>query len=239
MSEIGFAVDCTVSSCGCGCSASDRAPFEVKWRGAQKNLLAGDTGGKVNLEELAELGSLYGLGPLEEVSGEITILDSKPYIAKVTEDGGLRVESGFRHRACFLVYTQVERWQRIVLPEDVVDEKTLEAELPQLAAQHGIDADAPFPFLLRGQPDRVVFHVLNKTDREPHSPELHEKAKVKYRIEDDGIEVIGFYSDKHRGIFTPGHSSLHMHVITDDGAWSGHLDALSFPQGLDLYLPVD
>lgn len=232
-------IDCSIGSCGCSCSGSGpKGPFKVQWQGAQKDVLGGDILGHVDLEPLAELQSLYGLGPLEQAGGEVTILDSTPYVARVQEDGSLEVQNSFRNRACFLVYSQVPRWQRISLPEDIIDEKTLERELPTLAAEYGIDPDVPFPFLLKGQPDRVVFHVLNKTDQEPHSPELHEEAKVKFTIEDTGIEIIGFYSRSHKGIFTPGHSSIHLHLKSEDDSLSGHVDALTFPQGIDLFLPA-
>ncbi len=232
-------IDCSIGSCDCSCAgAGATGPFKVQWQGAQKDVLGGDIRGHVDLEALAGLDSLYGLGPLEKVTGEVTILDSRPYVARVQQDGGLAVENSFHNRACFLVYSQVPRWQRVTLPEDIVDEKTLETELPALAAQYGIDLEAPFPFLLRGQPDRVVFHVLNKTDRETHSPELHEKAKVKFTLEETGVEIIGFHSRNHRGIFTPGHSAIHIHLKSEDGSISGHVDNLNFPQGLDLYLPA-
>jgi hypothetical protein len=137
-----------------------------------------------------------------------------------------------------LVYSQVPRWRKVTLPEDIVDEKSLERELPGLAARYGLDPALPFPFLMRGSPDRAVFHVLNKTDGLLHSPDLHEKAKVKFVLEDTGVEIIGFHSNDHRGIFTPGHSAIHIHLKSEDGLVSGHVDALSFPQGIDLYLPV-
>ncbi len=239
MTQNASTIDCSIGSCGCSCGGPAPAgPYKVQWQGAQKDVLGGDIRGHVDLEPLAGLDSLYGLGPLEEAGGEVTILDSKPYVARVQDDGTLEIQNSFLNRACFLVYSQVPRWQRVSLPEDIIDEKTLERELPALVAEYGIDPDAPFPFLLKGQPDRVVFHVLNKSDSETHSPELHEKAKVKYVVEDTGIEVIGFYSPNHRGIFTPGHSSIHLHLKSEDETLSGHVDALTFPQGLALYLPV-
>jgi len=230
-------VRCSIGGCSCSSSSAEEKPFHVKWQGAQRDVLGGDIRGHVDLEPLAALENLYGLGPLEEVKGEITIIDSAATVARVADDGGIAITTGFSHRACFLVYSQVQRWQKVVLPEEVIDEKTLETALPQLAAEYGIDSSLPFPFLLRGQPDRLVFHVLNKTDGLTHSPELHEKAKIKFTLEDTGIEVIGFYSSAHRGIFTPGHSAIHIHVRSKDGLASGNVDTLSFPGGIDLFLP--
>jgi acetolactate decarboxylase len=237
MSNDKTTVKCGIGGCSCTSTPAGK-PFEVQWQGAQRDVLGGDIRGKVNLEQLAGLTDLYGLGPLEEVKGEITILDSVATVARVTDDGDIAIAEGFSHQACFLVYSQVPRWQKVVLPEVVVDEKTLEAALPDLAEEYGIDPTIPFPFLLRGQPDRLVFHILNKTDGLKHSPELHEKAKIRFTLEDAGVEVIGFHSTAHRGIFTPGHSSIHIHVRSSDGTASGHVDTLSFPGGLDLFLPV-
>jgi acetolactate decarboxylase len=212
--------------------------MEVRWQGAQRDVLAGDIRGRVELEPLTDLQDLYGLGPLEGVKGEITILDSTTYIARVTGDNRVSVETGFHQRACFLVYSQIPRWRKVDLPDHVRDEQSLEQELPRLATEYGLDPSHPFPFLLRGQPDCVVFHVLNKTDDLLHSPEQHEKAKVKFVLEKTEVEIIGFHSHKHRGIFTPGHSSIHIHLKSKDGSVSGHVDTLSFPEGIDLFFPV-
>jgi len=228
-------ITCSIS--GCSSHLLDR-PLKVQWQGAQRDVLSGDINGHVDLEPLEGLSDLYGLGPLEGVRGEITILDSRPYVTRVQQDGSLMVENSFRNRACFLVYSQVQRWQKVALPEEIVDEKSLEHELPVLAAQYGLDPTLPFPFLLRGRPDRAVFHVLNKTDGLLHSPELHEKAKEKFTLEDAGVEIIGFHSHDHRGIFTPSHSAIHIHLKSEDGLVAGHVDTLSFPQGIELYLPA-
>jgi len=228
--------DATVTFGACGCQPVP-GTFRVQWQGAQREVLAGDIGGRVDLLPLRPLADLYGLGPLAEVKGEITILDSRCHVATVKPDGGLAVEESFAHRACFLVYSRVAKWQRVPLPEGVTDEKELERELPALAKAHGIDPSHPFPFRLKGRPGTVAFHVLNKTDGLPHSPEGHERAKAKYVLVDAEAEMIGFHSLEHRGIFTPGHSAIHLHMRSADGAVSGHVDALKISRDLEFYLP--
>jgi hypothetical protein len=49
----------------------------VRWAGAQRDVLGGDISGRVDLAELAAIPDLYGLGPLEGVRGEVTILTPK------------------------------------------------------------------------------------------------------------------------------------------------------------------
>ena len=223
-------------TCGTGYRGQ---PFLVCWQGAQRDLVRGDIRGVVHLERLARLDCLYAVGPLEELVGEVTILDSTPYLARVADDGSLSIQYGFDHWACFLVYCQVTRWLRVELPERVVNERSLEAILPELAERHGLDPERPFPFLLRGRPESVTIHVLNKTDTAQHSPEQHEKAKARFRLEQREMQAIGFYSRNHRGIFTPADSSIHIHMASADGLASGHVEEMSFPQGLDLFFPTD
>jgi len=230
-------ISCETGACSC-CTGYRGQPVLVCWQGAQRDMLRGDISGVVNLERLAHQECLYGLGPLEEAMGEVTILDSTPYIARVAADGSLSVQNSFGNWACFLVYAKVPCWLKIELPERVVSERSLEAILPELAERHGLEPERPFPFLLRGRPESVVIHVLNKEDLEPHTAEEHEKAKVRFTLEQTEIEAIGFYSRNHRGIFTPSDSSIHMHLATADGSVSGHVETISFPQGIELFLPT-
>jgi len=63
----------------------------VRWIGAQRDVLGGDIEGKVALASLADPAHLYALGPRAGVSGEVTILDGVPWIARVL-DVGLSVD---------------------------------------------------------------------------------------------------------------------------------------------------
>ena len=227
----------TCRSDGCAGLAGAGQPFEVRWSGAQRDVLAGDIRGHVPLQPLARLTHLYGVGPLEGLKGEVTILHSEPSVSRVLDGDRVAVAGGFEHRACFLVYAQVPAWREVRLPDGVADLAALEAALPELAAGSGLDPEAPFPFLLKGRPARIEAHILNKTDGLPHTRELHERAKVHFSIAGAGAEVIGFYSKAHRGIFTPRESNLHLHVRTEDGTFSGHVEELTVA-GLQLYLPV-
>ncbi len=133
--------------------------MSVRWVGAQRYVLGGDIDGKVVLRSLMGVPHLYALGPRVGVSGEITVFDGTPGIARVI-DGRIRLEDSADHAACFLVWDHVETWH-------------------------------------------VTFHVLDKRDGLPHTPERHEQAKVRFQIDGCAVEVLGFYSTRHRGAFTP------------------------------------
>jgi acetolactate decarboxylase len=210
--------------------------WKVRWSGAQKNVMAGDLTAHISLKSLEDLPHLYAVGPLEELKGEITVLDSQTSISKVTP-AGVTVETGFGHSACFLAYSQVETWREVPLPVTVRTEKDLERFIPEAASAVGIDPKKPLPFLLSGGIRRLELHILNKTDGLPHNPELHNKAKVHYTIEGGEADLIGFYSCSHQGVFTPGDSVLHIHARIGNGALSGHVEEVVLTDTTHLYLP--
>jgi hypothetical protein len=72
----------------------------------------------------------------------------------------------------------------------------------------------------------------------PHNPEEHAKVKVPVVLESRAVDVIGFYSKLHTGIFTHHDSYAHMHVVTADKKVSGHVDQLSAGGEMRLYLPA-
>src|SRR5262249_746984 len=210
----------------------------VQWIGAQRNVLAGDISGRIALGALSELEHLYAVGPLEDLQGEVSIFDSVPLISRVV-DGGIATDVGFSGKACFLVYAQVDAWRGVDMPLPITDESKLQETIVDTALRMAIDVTRPFPFMIRATPDRALFHVLDKRDGLPHNAELHEKAKVRFAIISQSVEIVGFYSHFHRGVFTPHNSSFHMHVRTLDNALSGHLDVIRSLQSAKLYLPTD
>ena len=217
-------------------SAEQNPVWKVRWSGAQKNVMAGDLTAHITLKTLEGLPHLYAVGPVEDLKGEITILDSQTSISKVTPTGVI-VETGFGHSACFLAYSQVEYWSEVPLLETVRTEKDLERYIPEVARTVGIDSDHPLPFLLSGGVRRIELHILNKTDGLPHNPALHNKAKVHFTIEGGEADLIGFYSSSHKGVFTPGESALHIHARIGNGALSGHVEEVLLTDATRLYLP--
>ena len=210
----------------------------VEWFGSQGDFIAGKAKEPISLSRFGGLESLYAIGPLERGRGEVSIYDSVPLISEV-HDSRTNVSVDFSRRAAFLVYAIVENWRRVTLRKLIDGEQQLEEQLLPFAVESGIDVDLPFPFLIHCHITQATFHVLRNQSEGEYSPEVHEKAKVRFPIIDQSVEIIGFYSRRHRGVFTPRDSDFHMHVRTLDNQLSGHLEIFSFSPGMMLYLPTN
>jgi acetolactate decarboxylase len=210
--------------------------YRVKSGGEMRNVMQkGNLDAHVDCGTLRGLRGLYALGPVEGLKGEITVLDGKPSVSTV-RDGKPAVSDEWP-KACFLVYVQVEGWQTTALPKDVVTLAHLQPVVLSAAKKAGLDVEKPFPFRLTGTPKRVDYHIVWKTDGLPHTRELHAKAKRPFVVEGREVEMLGFYSDKHHGVFTHHDSNIHVHVRTADGKDSGHVDAVTLASGMTLHLP--
>lgn len=211
--------------------------YEVHHIGAMRKVMReGDLTGTIELQKLARMPHLYALGPLENLRGEVTIWDSMPSISSI-DQGKIKISETLQDKACFLVYASVKEWRSIPFPETIDDEKTFEAWLGKIAVEQGIQVNRPFPFLIKDTPRKVQFHIVNKMDNSPHSPEKHEAIKVKFTLDKTACQMLGFYSDSHHGVFTHHDSNIHMHVITSDKKQSGHVESVQFSRDAMLLLP--
>ena len=209
----------------------------VRWIGAQRDVLGGDLRGHGELGALSTVSHLYALGPLEELRGEVSIFDSAPSIARI-EQGRVVTAVRWSVRACFLVWAEVPEWSERTPDPVPADLDGIERAAVTLAGEAGLDPSRPLPFRIRGTAVEATFHVLDKRDDLPHNPERHEEAKVRRILKHTPVELIGFYSRQHRGIFTPQESNVHVHLRTEDGQISGHLEAIRLAQGARLAVPA-
>lgn len=120
----------------------------VEYVGAQKTIFAtGKADSVVSLEELANRKSLYAMGPVDGLDGEITIFDSEPYITQV-RGADYTLDKSFKHGAIFLVWTEQEKWKDLLIPANVKGYLDLQQFVKAQAQATGIDVTKPFPFLI-------------------------------------------------------------------------------------------
>ncbi|MEL6559087.1 MAG: acetolactate decarboxylase [Bacteroidota bacterium] len=203
--------------------------------GAMKNVMwQGRLGGIIDLDTISTREGLYGLGPLSYLKGEILINDGKSYVSKVVIDSSMIVEKTFDVSAPFFVYGRVIDWSVSDVPEEV---KTIQ-NLEEFIDKKTVSNKRPFVFKLTGRVANAIIHIQNLPEgTQVSSPSEAHQGQVKYAVKGETVEIIGFFSTEHKGIFTHHDSFVHMHLITIDEQKMGHLDELEMEE-MKLYLPV-
>ncbi|MGS2763705.1 acetolactate decarboxylase [Sinomicrobium sp. M5D2P9] len=207
---------------------------DIKIVGAMKNVMwKGELGSSIDLDIISDKSGLYGLGPVSYLTGELLINNGKSYVSKVTSDSTMTVEKTFEISAPFFVYGNVTEWNEIELPSDV---KTIQ-DLEKFINDKTTDFKRPFAFKLIGQVSRAIIHIQNLPEgTKVSSPDEAHQGQINYNIKSEDVEIIGFFSSDHKGVFTHHDSFLHMHLITKDETKMGHLDELEIEE-MKLFLP--
>lgn len=204
--------------------------------GAMKNVMwKGELAGTINLDTIMVKSGLYGLGPVEYLSGELLIINGKSYVSTVTSDSTMAVNETYQVKAPFLVYANQTNWNIEDLPTNV---KTIK-ELENFVDKKTLGFKRPFVFKLKGQVDNAKIHIQNlPKGTKVSSPKEAHQGQTNYSLENSEVEIVGFFSTEHKGVFTHHDSNIHMHLITTDRKKMGHLDNVIFGnENIKIYLP--
>ena len=212
--------------------------FKVEYNGALKNIMRkGDISAQVDLTDFLEFENFYALGAVENLKGEILILDSKPFVSSVL-DGSLVINNSFRYKATLLVYASVDNWTSSAIPDRIITYEDLQKYIEMTAKENGINTNEPFPFLISGVAESLDWHVIDWKDGDTeHSHEKHINSGPHGTMTNQEIEVLGFYSKSHHSIFTHHTTNMHLHMRTTDNRTAGHVDGLTIGRGMILKLP--
>ncbi|MBK8948310.1 MAG: acetolactate decarboxylase [Flavobacteriales bacterium] len=202
-------------------------PAQVIATGAMRDVILNGQGtGVIAMDSLTRPG-LYGVGPLEHLRGEITVVDGVCHVARVINHS-VRVSVNRDVRAPFFVHARVERWEPVALPDDVVDLAGLDALLTD---RSGADP-GPFAFRLVGEVDSASAHVLAVPENmQVRSREEAHAYDVHVRFAQEPVELVGFFSTTHRTVFTHHDSNIHTHLISPDRRRMGHADEVTWRPG--------
>lgn len=201
----------------------------VQIRGAMSKVMQeGDLTSTIDIDTIADKNYLTGLGALENMTGEIIILDGIGYNATIGKDRQIRVTEGFNMKAPFFAYTHVQHWQEVVLPDSIYALPQLEHYMDQVTKKF----TRPFIFRVITTVDSAQIHVLNlPAGTKIHSPEDAHRGQENFTIHNKEVDLIGFFSTQHQGIFTHHDTFVHLHLITHDHQQMGHLDRVVFKPG--------
>ena len=198
--------------------------------------MSGNLEATTSLDTLSQKKHLYALGAVADLNGEIQIFDSKPSNSVVV-DSSLQINDSYALKAALLVYAEVEQWAAFTM-ENIRTKEELEKRIFEMAISHGMDVDAPFPFLLEGEVATMDWHVIQWKEGDTiHNHNKHKEAGLNGVLEKRDVEIIGFYSTKHKAVFTHHSTNMHMHFKTDDDTMAGHVDGLVLDKKLILKLP--
>jgi acetolactate decarboxylase len=220
----------------------------VEHYGSQKTIF--DTGkaeGRVPLAAMSGANGAFGVGAAAGLDGEITVYEGKPFVTKV-RGSGFTMDHGHGHAAIFAVWTKNTQWRDEPLPESVKTYLDLQRHVKARAAAAGIDMTKPFPFLLTGTPAELKWHInVDLTEGKPVTRELFAKSKANYVMKNQPVDIVGFHSEKHPGVFISAYApaikekdvknAIHIHLVAKDGKSAGHIDDLTFSGGMTLRLP--
>lgn len=228
-----------ISITSCVTENKQKNHVEVHYKGALKNMMhKGDISAKANLKALENLEHLYALGAIENLKGEIQILDGKSFNTNVI-DSTINFDHSFNKKATLLVYAQVKTWKSTTIPEDISTYKELENHIAKTAKEYQIKIDEPFPFLLEGLCKSFDWHIINWKDGDmEHSHQKHISSGLNGTMDNTNVKMLGFYSDSHHAIFTHHTTNMHIHVKTEDNTLAGHVDDLTLEKGMVLKLPI-
>jgi len=214
--------------------------IKVHAAGALKNyMINGDISAKANLDTLAHKPNLFALGAVENLKGEILIINSQPYISHAA-NGTIRIDQSFQYKASLLVYSRIKSWREVKFPVGSISYQHLEKFIGDQIASLKLEQDGVFPFRLSGVATSVDWHVIDWPEGDQvHTHEKHKKEGLNGRLEQQKIEVVGFYSTRHKGVFTHHTTNMHLHMINDDQTIVGHVDDLILNKQMKLFLPVN
>ncbi len=222
------------------CTTSNEKDIEVIYYGALKNMMhKGDLSKKVTLNELKDRSHLYALGAVENLEGEVLILDGVAHISYVDSNDSskiMMIDNSFEKNACLLVSASVKEWETINIPNSIVTYKDFEIFIEETASENGINTNEPFPFMIEGIAKSFDWHIIDWPEGDAeHSHEKHIHSGLYGTLENQAVEMLGFYSDKHHAIFTHHTTNMHVHVKSDKAI--GHADDFTLGENMILKLP--
>ena len=204
--------------------------------GMREVIMSGKRDAVLDLRTLKGKPHLYGLGPIEGLTGEVTIVDSRSMLAHVGTDHQVHVTESYAVGVPFFIWTEVPTWQTFEIPATVVTFSELEKFVGEAAIKVSLGGKA-FPFMVTGQPKVIHYHVVDAKPDTPPGMDAHKAIQIPFELQQTQATLIGFWSTQHQGVFTPMGSNMHVHFQANNSA-SGHVQDVELAQhGMVLHLP--
>jgi acetolactate decarboxylase len=222
----------------------------VDFAGSQKTLFeTGKADAVTTVGAVAQGPHSYGVGAVAGLDGEVTIFDGRPLVTRM-RGTGYTLDAGGEHGMAFGVWTHQAHWRSEPIPAEVRGYLDLQVFVKAQAIAAGLDVTKPFAFLVSGTPTEVKWHVnVDRTEGKPINAELYSRSKENFVAKGQEMNIVGFHSENHHGVFISAFSpaipkdsamknAIHLHLVTIDGKSAGHIDNLTLAPGMTLRLPA-
>ena len=230
------------------CQTTQRAPSTefARYGGMHEAIGQGKHHGRVSLAEVVDRPRFYGIGAIERLQGEITILDSEAVVTGVARDGRPVPRSPADLQATLLAGQSVPVWTSVTL-EEAVGHDGLDATIAAATELAGLDPAAPIVFVVEGALTDVRLHVINGAC--PVHARMKDltlsEAERPFELEAETLAgtVVGVYASGSVGELTHPATSTHAHLIYEDDRTgqrvTGHLERIGLSPGAILKLPAE
>jgi alpha-acetolactate decarboxylase len=202
----------------------------------------GQTQAAVRLAEVVPGPHAWGLGALEGLHGEATVLDDAVWLARPKADGTAEVRraeldgADAAQGAALFVVANVESWSETVVQNEVPWDQ-LDPFIEAAIRAHGVGRDAPVAVRVEGPLAMLKWHVVDGSKLLPGAGHAeHARTAVSGVVERSDARLIGFFSTSHQGVFTHAGSWSHFHALVESSRVSGHVDGVTLEPGARLLI---
>ncbi len=208
---------------------------EIKrWGTVVEVMRDGRTEGRVRLVDAAQGPETIGVGALEGLAGEISIVDGATWTSRVGPNGRVTTLHGSAQdeRATFLVTADVGDWVEIPIEVDMDLDQFV-----QLTGWRGGDWNS-VPFVVKGKLEALRSHVVNGACPKS-SAAVGAHAPARRDSEDVFGMLVGFWTRDTSGTLTHPGESLHVHAIVngDGGGYTSHVESVRLSAGSIVRVP--
>ncbi len=214
-----------------------------QWGTLREALHHGQTQGRVRLAEVVTKPHAYGLGALEDLAGEVMILDGAAWVSTVDEADGQRTSraAGGDLRATILAVAYVRKWNDLPVLKDVPAAE-FDDYVAAMGEKAGLNTKDTFPFVVQGPMGGVHVHIINGECPMVGSGQSRAGASAEpYRAARDAAygTLVGFYAEGQAGVLTHHDSRTHVHaMLAGEKPLMGHVDAVALKAGAVLRMPA-
>lgn len=212
----------------------------LKIHGNLKHIANNTLNTPLNLAQIEQPKHLYGIGMPAGLGRELLIFKGVTYTSQF-RDFQYEVTKDDKVDIAFLVYNEVEDWQEIAIPNDVVNFEQLQGFVQQSFIDNGIDTVKGSMFQIHVQVHSLSWFVVGGMgDLRPTPLKSFLHQKLHGGLNTRKIMGLGAFTLAHQGRATSGKNLMHIHFKTVDEQTSfvGHLNnKISLKPGGRLLIP--